>query len=298
MPEPYIFLSHSSSDNSITQRLADDLEDAGFEVWVDFETIGDGDRWVQRIQAGVDHCAALVVVISRNARQSEWVERETVLALQLRKPVFIALVEAVPLPLQLITRQYTDFASDYTAGLERLVAALNKALQDVAIGSAPRILPPAMSPDPNEHNFFAYLKQMDNGDLLALVARDLFKWSRQQGANVVFSGKYRPAMHAQLHLNGKDVTILSVLAYMQTPAAQIPLDYLAKYPPYTDPEKRLTALAALNKLMPQSDQFDDSRANRRPTLPILAALETAEALENFKEIIQTIINDLHNSPPS
>lgn len=298
MPEPYVFLSHSSQDNPITQRLADDLEDAGFTVWVDFEEIGDGERWVKRIQDGVDHCSALVVVMSRAARQSEWVERETVLALRLRKPLFIARVQDVPLPLQLITRQFTDFVTDYGAGLQSLVKALRKALQTPPPDADPKTLPPSQSPDPNESNFFAYIAQMEEGAVLALFARDLYNWGKQHADEVIFSGKYRPAYHVRVNVGNKSVTVFSVLAYMQNPSLQIPLDYLGKYPPFTDANRRLQTLAALNQIMPQDEQFADARANRRPTLPISTALDTAESMESFQAIAQGIIEALRAGVPA
>jgi hypothetical protein len=68
---PYIFMSHSSKNNAFTQKLTDDLQAAGFNVWVDLEALKDGDRWVREIQTALDNCHTMVVVMSKAARESE-----------------------------------------------------------------------------------------------------------------------------------------------------------------------------------------------------------------------------------
>jgi len=105
---PKIFISHSTKDNDSTRIIADTLKQAGFEVWVDFESIRDGARWLREIQNGIDDCDGVVVVLSRASRQSEWVEKECLYTFGLQKPVFIALIEDVLLPLHLVNIQYLD----------------------------------------------------------------------------------------------------------------------------------------------------------------------------------------------
>ena len=289
MTDPYIFISHSSADNVITSQLARDLREAGFSVWVDLENIEDGTRWLREIQAGVEGCGAMVVVMSRTARSSEWVERETLLALELRKPLFIALIEDVPVSLHLIDRQFTDFRP-YEQGFDKLVGVL-KATPFAK--PAPQKPKQDISPKPDASNFFQYLEQLPEGKTQALVAKDLFRWASKVADEIEFGGKHTPGFHVKVELGGDIVTVFSLWAYMKHPAVQIPFDYLMAYTPYHKRSLRLSTLKSLNLLMPKDERFLDERADRRPSISLLQ-LNQAETLETFKQIIAEMIENLRS----
>src|SRR5690606_634338 len=110
------FISHSTRNNDFTRLLAESLRKHGFEVWVDLDSIRDGDPWLRSIEAAIEACDAAVVVMSQAARDSEWVEREVLMVMNLNKRLYITLIEDVPLPLHLINRQFTDFRDDSQKG--------------------------------------------------------------------------------------------------------------------------------------------------------------------------------------
>ncbi len=294
MSQRYVFLSYSRRDDDFAHTLADHLIDAGIRVWIDSSAIEDGSRWLQNIQDGVENARALVVVMSRPARESEWVERETLLALQLRRPIFIALIEDIPLPLHLINRQYTDFRNDYENGLGNLKRSLKRVLQTSAQTTRKKPLPDAQSPTPNEANFFEYLKQMNGENDIHLLARDMYHWAKTSADSVEFGGKQTPCFHARVKTGNKEVTVFSVLAYLRNPSVQIPFDYLRKYPPFTERPARLDALNQLNAMLPESGQFADERASRRPTVP-LTVFNSADRLETFKELIDDIMQQIRQA---
>lgn len=292
MPDRHIFISHSSKDNAFVARLTADLHEQGYEVWVDKQDIHDGARWIQDIQNAVEKCAAFIVIMSDAARKSEWVERETVLAMRLRKPLFIALIEPILLPLHLITRQYSDFRTVYDDGLEGLLGGMRRTLNKATTPDADKLdtLPLVQQTDPNERNYFAYIEQVEFGKDIALVARELYMFAQQNADAVEFGGSYTPTFHARVQLgDARDVIAFSVLAYMRNPSIQIPLDYLSKYPPYTDLEQRLDVLKTLNQFLPADTEFEESRANRRPTLQLIDLLQGAEQIEALKDILSEII---------
>lgn len=295
MSDRHIFISHSSKDNAFVAQLASDLHAQGLKTWVDNDAIADGDRWIQNIQTGIEDCAAFIVVMSDVARKSEWVERETVMAMRLRKPVFIALIEPILLPLHLITRQYSDFRTDYGEGFKGLHTALKRKLRTSSGGTStePKPLPLTQQTDPNEQNYFAYIEQVEFGDDIALIARELYNFAQQNADTVEFGGSYTPIFHARVQLNDKrDVIVFSVLAYMRHPSIQVPLDYLSKYPPYTKEAQRLTVLEALSEFLPANTEFDKSRANRRPSIRLLDLLHSAEQLEKLQALLAEIIRNL------
>src|SRR5262245_54701852 len=126
MTTPYIFISHSSQDSEFTHYVAEKLQEAGFSSWVDIESIPDGSSWPREIQKAVEGCGAMIVVMSQAGRDSEWVERETLLAMELRKPLMIALIEDIPLPLHLINRQFSDFRKRRDGAMSKMIAVLKK----------------------------------------------------------------------------------------------------------------------------------------------------------------------------
>lgn len=285
---PKIFISHSTKDNNITGIIADALKQAGFDVWVDFESIRDGARWLREIQDGIDGCDAVVVVLSRASRQSEWVEKECLYTFGLKKPVFIALIEDVPLPLHLVNIQYTDCRLQLAGGIAELIEALRHRLGSDEL---PEYVAENITLAPTEDNFFSYVEQLPLGETAMLVAKDLYYWSQSVADEIDFGGKYNPAYHVKIDLNDTQVTVFSIWAYPKTPSTQIPLDYLGNFPPYTQLALRLATLKQLNRIMPDKMQFDESKVDRRPTMP-LHYLSTAEKLEDYKHIIVEIINRL------
>jgi len=294
--KPYIFISHSSRNNDMATKIAEGLRDAGFNVWLDLDSIPDGSRWLAEIQRGVEECGALLILMSKEARKSHWVEREALLAMELRKPLFMALIEDVPLPLHLIDRQFTDFRHEFDVPMADLVQALKDiALMAESDKSERHPLPSDVSAEPTESNFFDYLKQFSDGEAIALVASDLYYWAKKTCDLVEFTGKQKPAFHAKITIDASDVTIFTIRAFTREPAAEIPFEYLMNYPPYDRRELRLETLQTLNELLPGNKTFRDDRADRRPSLPLKSALESPENLEAFKAIAQDIINNLRKN---
>jgi len=282
----YIFISHSSEDNEFSRFLAVRLKAADFESWVDVENIPEGSTWPRQIQEAVEGCAAMVVVMSRRARDSEWVEREALLAMHLHKPLFVALIDDVNLPIYLINRQFSDFRKRPQHAATRLIAALRKALQD----DPPKPKEQAkLSPKPNEHNFFKYMEQLPDGVESARIARALFAWAETNADAITFSGKSAPAFHAHIWVGPGGVAVFSVRAYARQPSVELPLQYLRAFPPLDSPQQRRTILASLNRLMPDGEQFSPDKADLRPNLPLNRALAAPEALNAFQELIGQMI---------
>jgi len=282
-----IFISHSTKNNDFAEYLAEGLREAGFDVWIDLDSIRDGAPWLRSIETAIHICESVVVVMSKIARESEWVEREVLLAMDLKKRLYIALVEDMPLPLHLINRQFTDFrdgdAKARAKALKKLIHSLR--------GTPPKRTPKPLSPTPDKSNFFKYVDQLP-GEHNALIARDVFKWATTHADIVEFGGKVTPGFHARVELGGDTwVTVFSLWAYKATPAVQVQFQYLSDHEPYTDHSLRLSTLQSLNRIMPENERLLEDSADRRPTLP-LETLSTADHLELFKQIMAEVMNTL------
>ena len=109
--------------------------------------------------------------MSKDSRESEWVERETLMAMELRKPLLIARIDDAALPLHLINRQYHRLPQADRSHLQKADrrAAENAADRAAAGTQAARTAEKLARPNPL--NFFKYVEQLPNGAENARVAR-------------------------------------------------------------------------------------------------------------------------------
>jgi len=66
MEEGAVFLSYASEDLLHVQRLKDDLERAGVDVWFDKADLNAGDEYELKIKRNIERCSLFVPVISAN----------------------------------------------------------------------------------------------------------------------------------------------------------------------------------------------------------------------------------------
>lgn len=76
----HVFLSYSRRDQAFVDRLIAELERAGLDVWIDRDDIPGGAAWEATISRAVRESAALVVVLSPAAAESDYVPKELSLA--------------------------------------------------------------------------------------------------------------------------------------------------------------------------------------------------------------------------
>lgn len=76
-----VFISYSSLDKEVIQKIARDLQVRGIIYWIDEEQINPGDRFIQKITEGLQNSRFILPCISVNQRKSGWAstEYETIL---------------------------------------------------------------------------------------------------------------------------------------------------------------------------------------------------------------------------
>lgn len=124
---PQVFLSYSFQDKEFAQRLASDLKNAGVKVWLADEQVKVGDRIIDTIRDGISTSQWIIVILSENSSQSNYVSKELTFALdeeQKRDRPFILpiMIGDTILPAPLQDKQYADFRNDYLLGLEKILA--------------------------------------------------------------------------------------------------------------------------------------------------------------------------------
>lgn len=121
-----VFLSYARADSEFALRLAQDLRSAGVALWVDQIDLQPGDTWDRKVEEALQNSAGLLVILSPSSLASRSVMDEVSFALDEGKSVFPVLYQKCQIPFRLRRLQYTDFTSDYSSGLSKLIRALGR----------------------------------------------------------------------------------------------------------------------------------------------------------------------------
>ena len=121
-----LFISYSRAQTPFVDRLADQLEDQGFSLWLDYQSLVPARPWFQQIEAGIDGADVVILIVSKESIQSKNVEPEWKRALDRGKRIVLLIFEAVPLPAALQTCEWVDFRSNYTSVFQELVRRIDQ----------------------------------------------------------------------------------------------------------------------------------------------------------------------------
>ena len=102
----HVFISYSKRNKPYARQLAAYLITSGFDVWID-DRIDYGSLWVDVIQKAIEDCAAFVVIMTPEARESRWVQTECEYAAQEGKGVFPLLLDGEVF-FRYVSVQYAD----------------------------------------------------------------------------------------------------------------------------------------------------------------------------------------------
>ncbi|MCS1383528.1 toll/interleukin-1 receptor domain-containing protein [Lysinibacillus sphaericus] len=137
-----IFLSHNSADKPFVRKLAKDLQNAGYYVWVDEAEIKLGDSLIEKIREGIDKVMYVGVILSKNSIEAPWVKKEVDIAMNQeisgkQVKVLPMLLENIELPGFLIGKLYADFTTKqaYKKGLKLIKERLDSPVSNKSIYS-------------------------------------------------------------------------------------------------------------------------------------------------------------------
>ena len=125
-----VFISHSSKDKPFVRRLAIGLLSEGIPVWLDSWRMSVGDSLLDNIYDAIDASSVVILVISKNAVDSGWVNRELNAALSKeqeygRKFLLPIRIDDCKMPSKVADRLYADFASQaFAEPLSKLIRVL------------------------------------------------------------------------------------------------------------------------------------------------------------------------------
>jgi hypothetical protein len=202
-----VFVSHSWDDKPLVRDLESRLREAGAEVWVDHAKVRGGDNLPKRISDALDWCDTLLLLWSKAASQSKWVEKEWSCAISLERTVIPCRVDGTGLPALLANLLYVDLR-DREPGVKALMTALklslptNKAATATASGAQPPAVQVRAGRVPEEHLrallpkgdsahklvfCLGAIERNERDDLYALLADISSRRSRQNGLYTIFA---------------------------------------------------------------------------------------------------------------
>lgn len=125
-----IFISYSTKDKAIVERIYQDLSKADVEVWLDEREIKVGDDIRQKIEQGIKNFDFFGIVLSKSSVQSAWVQNELSAAyvkeMESKKVTILPIkIEECDVPALISGKKYADLSGDYSSGLSDLLKVLS-----------------------------------------------------------------------------------------------------------------------------------------------------------------------------
>jgi hypothetical protein len=84
-----IFISYSWADSKLVRLIHEDLRAAGQAVWIDYQNLDLTQALEPQIQGALNSASCVLLIESRSANRSHWVQREIAWATAARLPLFI-----------------------------------------------------------------------------------------------------------------------------------------------------------------------------------------------------------------
>jgi len=132
MTKRKVFISHSWEDNEISRKLAEYLKCDGADIWIDYSKIHGGDSLPRRISEALEWCDTLILLWSKSAKESYYVNLEWENALDMRKIIIPCPLDETKRPAILRRCLFIDF-KNFDSGYRQLAYALDLVIQTEVI---------------------------------------------------------------------------------------------------------------------------------------------------------------------
>lgn len=125
-----LFISYSRVNLEIVQKLREDLQNAGIDIWIDQVGLTPGTPdWDQALRDAIREASAVLLVASPDSRRSPYVRDEVAIAKDAKKPIYPLWVAGESwidcIPMGLGSTQNVDLRGGaYSTNLPRLIGSL------------------------------------------------------------------------------------------------------------------------------------------------------------------------------
>lgn len=125
----HVFISHRKKDVQQAERLANEIRDAGHQVWFDEWEIEVGSSIVERINEGLEGANYVIVCYSSSDINSPWMAREWMATLARQLDGYGVKILPVVLtggssPAILADIKYANLLEDWSQGVSDLLRAI------------------------------------------------------------------------------------------------------------------------------------------------------------------------------
>ena len=252
----HVFISYSKRNADYVNRLANYLQENGFDIWLDTSNLHDGVSWWQAIDQGIKDCTAFIVVMTPESAASKWVQKELHLALHRNKPLFQLLRDGENWSI-FVDTQYTDVSQGELPNDEFLQSLSQASPRRNQAGQNQSALTPTTAPEFIEEStpfamkttirkFFTAYGNADWDDALAFLGE-----IRASGLNPdpfnpdEFESEIQQKIEAANYLKNRDDQYDIVVQTRQYAPAELVWRTFQRYRmryPHHDPENILESL--------------------------------------------------------
>src|SRR5262245_43330936 len=123
----HTFISYARHDSSFVFEVADGLRARSVPIWIDQSNIEPGANWQASIDAALNACGIVLIILSPESVASDEVRTELRAALNGRKRIVPLLHRPCEIPTRLLLTQYLDWSRSTSvsdASLDELADAL------------------------------------------------------------------------------------------------------------------------------------------------------------------------------
>jgi hypothetical protein len=118
------FISHAKEDGDFAENLKGRMREVGHDGWIDIDILEAGVDWRKEIDAAILDSQALILILSPDSRQSEYVTYEWAFALGSGLRIVPLMLRDTAIHPRLEIFQYLDFTNRRARPWERLFALL------------------------------------------------------------------------------------------------------------------------------------------------------------------------------
>jgi len=122
----HVFISYKHDDLDFAENLKAKLENAGFKTWMDNDKLRAGKEWRNDIDKNIKEAFAFIVIMSPEAKASEYVTYEWAFAWGAGIDVIPVLYEKTELHPRLEALQFLDFTNKTHRPWDNLIAEIKK----------------------------------------------------------------------------------------------------------------------------------------------------------------------------
>lgn len=122
----HVFVSYKHNEKEFADALIEQLQGAGFNVWLDTEQLRAGENWRESINHAIKDAFGMIVVITPDAKTSEFVTYEWAFAQGAGIKVIPLMLSPTKLHPQLEMLQYLDFTDRARPPWDKLIRRLTE----------------------------------------------------------------------------------------------------------------------------------------------------------------------------